>query len=670
MVSYNLPDRTSTSATPPPFSPHVFAYLEAIASRTLPLPPEQLQELRAYTSTGQSYVMPEASSTASHSSNSDTLQSPSIDIKDLLSYMTSPQGNAAISLAAQDLSYPISNYFINSSHNTYLTGNQLYSESSTDAYKTVRTILHQEEGRLGAAFGANTGIDLCHFSQVLLRGCRCIEIDVWDGDTKALSDNEEKWEERKHRFQSHLHRSTSPRHSKESSDKDHSPANTSTTGQSLSLPTPWKSASTIARAEPRVLHGYTLTKEVSFRDVCMAVREAAFVHSDLPIIVSLEVHAGKDQQEIMVEIMKQIWKGFLVKPASGECETLPSPGELRKKILIKVKYAAPEKVTSRATTTKGRMQRKKSASSSSSDSDNQRSEDVKKNKKSSIIEPLSALGVYTRSYHFKDLSSPEASVPCHVFSLSEKKFQAVHESHGPTLFSHNRNYLMRAFPSGTRVTSSNLDPSVFWRKGVQIVALNWQKYDAGIMLNEGMFADSAGWVLKPKEYRGQRQGQKTGVSDESQADAIAHKTLSLSIEILAGQNLPLPIGDHKPFGFSPYVKCEVHVEKPEERTGAAIEGGGRSKDGEYKQKSKTSRGVNPDFGGETVTFSNVPGVVEEMSFVRFKVQDDEIGTDDLAAWACIRLDRLRAGFRFVPLLNAVGDASQGLLLVKIEKSLA
>lgn len=326
------------------------------------------------------------------------------------------------------------------------------------------------------------------------------------------------------------------------------------------------------------------------------------------------MHAGKDQQEIMVEIMEQIWKGFLVKPATDECESLPSPGELRKKILIKVKYAAPEKVASRAS--KGRMQRKKSASSSSSDSDNQRSEDVKKNKKSSIIEPLSALGVYTRSYHFKDLSSPEASVPCHVFSLSEKKFMAVHESHGPTLFSHNRNYLMRTFPSGTRVTSSNLDPSVFWRKGVQIVALNWQRYDAGIMLNEGMFADSAGWVLKPKEYRGQRQGQKTGVSDESQADAIAHKTLSLSIEILAGQNLPLPIGDHKPLGFSPYVKCEVHVEKPEERTGAAIEGGGKSKEGEYKQMSKTSRGVNPDFGGETVTFSNVPGVVEEMSFVR------------------------------------------------------
>jgi phosphatidylinositol phospholipase C delta len=40
----------------------------------------------------------------------------------------------------KDLSKPISNYFISSSHNTYVSGNQLTSKSSTEAYKNVSRI--------------------------------------------------------------------------------------------------------------------------------------------------------------------------------------------------------------------------------------------------------------------------------------------------------------------------------------------------------------------------------------------------------------------------------------------------------------------------------------------------------------------------------------------------
>ena len=54
---------------------------------------------------------------------------------------------------------------------------------------------------------------------------------------------------------------------------------------------------------------------------------------------------------------------------------------------------------------------------------------------------------------------------------------------------------------------------------------------------------------------------------------------------------------------------------------------------------------------------------------RFKIQDDKIGQDDLAAWACIRLDRLRDGYRFVHLLDGAGFGSKGVLLVYIEKTL-
>lgn len=54
---------------------------------------------------------------------------------------------------------------------------------------------------------------------------------------------------------------------------------------------------------------------------------------------------------------------------------------------------------------------------------------------------------------------------------------------------------------------------------------------------------------------------------------------------------------------------------------------------------------------------------------RFKINDDEIGKDDLAAWACIRLDRLQTGYRLVHFFDTWGNPSDGALLVNIEKTL-
>ena len=66
---------------------------------------------------------------------------------------------------------------------------------------------------------------------------------------------------------------------------------------------------------------------------------------------------------------------------------------------------------------------------------------------------------------------------------------------------------------------------------------------------------------------------------------------------------------------------------------------------------------------------SLPDNMANFPRLRFKVEDSKYTKDALAAWACIRLDRLRAGFRFVRLLDAKGLATAGLLLVKVEKTI-
>ena len=113
--------------------------------------------------------------------------------------------------------------------------------------------------------------------QALLRGCRCIEIDVWDGEPKSPDQPSEQPDGMKARMKSHVHDALDRfRHSKEDAAllaaKDEKQKE-----ELVAMPTPWTSASTLTRAEPRVLHGHTLTKEVPFRDVCMVIKENAFV---------------------------------------------------------------------------------------------------------------------------------------------------------------------------------------------------------------------------------------------------------------------------------------------------------------------------------------------------------------------------------------------------------
>ncbi|USP74618.1 hypothetical protein yc1106_01892 [Curvularia clavata] len=501
-----------------------------------------------------------------------------LDFSEFLKYMSSPDADAQAPTLKEDLSLSLSNYFISSSHNTYLTGNQFTSDSSTKAYVDV-----------------------------LLRGCRCIEIDVWDGKEFFIHENEEGSSEQMRPLK--RREKLGIQLAKWVLETFEKPENVDMYG------TVNDRMGEIIHAEPRVLHGFTLTKEILFRDVCNTVKRYAFLASDLPLIVSLEVHCTPLQQAIMVNIMEEAWKEFLLPTPDTEPDSLPSPVDLKRKILIKVKHVPSEKTTSPITSDK--------ESTHSLDVQTSAQGNRPKNANTANIIPrLSQLGIYTRGVSFKSIKQPEASMPNHIFSLSEPSAIKLHGTQPLELFYHNRNFLMRTYPAGTRVDSLNFDPNPFWRMGIQIVALNWQTWDVGMMLNEGMFSGTDGYVLKPKGYRS--SDEATSLHEEPD---IPQVTLDqLAIKILAVQDIPIDKTSDNPNGPRPYVKVELHTDAYISSPIQYDNESGHAKGTKYRAQTTHRRGTSSDFGGELLEFTNVECVIPELAFVSFIVMDDVNGS--------------------------------------------
>ncbi|KAH7318189.1 phosphoinositide-specific phospholipase C [Stachybotrys elegans] len=548
--------------------------------------------------------------------------SPSLDSKDMyrlseagfVSFLSSKH-NAPLVAEPQEytLDRPMNEYFISSSHNTYLLGRQVAGQSSIEGYISA-----------------------------LARGCRCVEVDCWDGPD----------------------------------------------------------------CQPTVVHGRTMTTAISFKDTIATINKYAFVASNFPLWISLEVHCNAAQQAVMAETMKEIFGAKLVtEPLDPESDKLPSPSELMGRILIKVKKpreevgrrrgnsltsplaksAVPElgagtlaqpipqspvlspspsgrRLVSKSrvnTITEGEVQEMLSSSTSDNESGSD-SGAVNKPPHRSTIKVLGQLGVYCAGSKFAGFDSADAKKFNHIFSFMETSFARNSRTKEAkmALDLHNMRYLMRIYPDGTRVSSSNFDPLIYWRRGVQMAALNWQTFDLGMQLNQAMFqggTDASGYVLKPTELR---DIQVLPYNADFAGGKKERSVVSFSIDVLSAQQLMRPANLAANKSMDPYVEVEVfHANDKRDKKDAPS----HPQDSPLRVFTEVihENGFNPVFKEGKFKFK-VTTKHPEMVFVRFSVKLSNDGTPNKSdrppmATYTVKLCHLKQGYRTLPLLNHAGE---------------
>ncbi|KAL1804981.1 hypothetical protein ACET3Z_028049 [Daucus carota] len=400
-----------------------------------------------------------------------------------------------------------------------------------------------------------------------------------------------------------------------------------------------------AKDKVHVLHGRTLTTPVRLDKCFQSIRQYAFVKSPYPVIVTLEDHLTPSLREMVAEMAIQIFGELLYYPEPGVFDALPSPDALKHQIVLSTK--PPKEYLDSIKPAKESLEIKDEAEiDQGQDDEDEADEDEDVNKtqmKPSRYKRLIAIHAEKPKYGLMKTILAENDKVKRV-SLSEQELAKGAELYGTDIVRFTQKNLVRVYPKGTRVTSSNFEPLTGWMVGAQMVAFNMQGYGTSLWLMHGMFRGNGGcgYVKKPEILMKQAPHEVF----DPRASLPEKKTLKVKVYLGDGWRLDF---SHTHFdAYSPpdfYTKIYI-VGVPADFA---------------KTRTKIIEDDwSPSWDEEFVFPLKVP----ELALLRIEVREYDISDrDDFGGQTCLPVSELRPGIRAVPLYDKKGGKYRSVKLL-------